>query len=486
MNKTLLCSTIAASLIFLAMPTPAQTLQLTPELQTVKLNEVFSVDIEWVDGAFWIGGTFAVAYDDTLLEFIDYAYGDLGDPDFNSTPVLSDGLIDRLGFGSFSGVSEGVAITLYFALRLPGQAFIDVRANGDWSNGIDFILYEPDATDGAVGNDGVSRGTFPDGLLVEDVPLGETVQFQVDLSSVGTAPLTVFDVTLPTDQDVFSVAADNCSGQVLQLGESCTATINAVAFEFARNASHITNVDFLTSDVIDQDPDTRLVLSNRRPRLDVPRLEFYDGRVAPPYVRKTVPITNVGQWPADMSSVDVHGNQGTNFVMLENRCKGTLLAVDSACEVVIEFRPTTHRAYNARYGLFYGNEQLNDFANIVGYTPTGLPWVDDREVTDWFQVLGDDQVKIITLNNKGSVPLNLENSSIQSTNGFEVSENCTGVTLPGGGFCEVTLRSVHQTPGDYEWSGWIHSDTLTSTSATRMNANITVTASKQPQLKRHD
>ena len=443
------------------------TLRVTPTTQNVALGEMFQVDVMLEDGVSTLGGGFDVFYDPARVEFDGYAYGDIGDPDFSAMPTIGSGEIVGFTVASFFGLEDGVVVTLTFRLLAPGVTLIDLRSPDYWPSSFDFgTFFLPRTVDGAVasGELGFAMSEHTQSLVAGPVEPGETVGFKARLTSTGSEPLEIFDVTLVGASDVFHIVHDECSGRILPAGRHCTVYVSASPTELTATSRYISDIDFITSDVFDTGANTRLTVLMVRPILSAPEIEILEASMVAPFARRTVSVTNVGTWYADIGELSISSRQPPMehyLSVVGNKCTGHRLEIGESCPITFEFAPKEPGLYLSEYALRYGSDLFTTRGvDIDGVTPTGLADTDVTEIAEWTQSVGDIDMRKVVVTNKGSMPLHTRLTSALPNGALSATTDCDDATLLNGQHCTFWLTGSSAEPGTFRWGGRLSTDSL--------------------------
>lgn len=126
----------------------ASVISLDPVGQTVRVGDVFSVQISMFFPEATVGGAFDLFYDPTQLAFVSFEFdptffNDVADPAFSHMPdncyaegapfggcSVGDAELNAIGFGSFDGISgEHIVATVFFAALAPGSSQLTMAVN---------------------------------------------------------------------------------------------------------------------------------------------------------------------------------------------------------------------------------------------------------------------------------------------------------------------------------------------------------------------
>ncbi len=251
------------------------------------------------------------------------------------------------------------------------------------------------------------------------------------------------------DQGDFSLSNNNCSGQVVIGGDSCTVD---VTFDPSSLGAETAQVDLsydagtgAATDLIDlTGTGTGGPTADTSPNT----LAFGGQAVGSTSSANTETITNNGNTTLHISSVDITTGGGV-FAISADNCTGTVLAGDQ-CTVNVRYSPT---GLGADSGTLTFTDDATDSPQQVAVTGTGTgaPTAGTSPNTLAFgpQALGTTSAPLTeTVTNNGNVALNV--SSVAVTAGGTVfaigNDGCTG-TVPAGQQCTITVRYSPAAPG---------------------------------------
>ncbi len=176
-------------------------------------------------------------------------------------------------------------------------------------------------------------------------PNNYSAQETVTITSVGTQDLTfeAIGVTLTgTDQGDFTITAETCSDQVVAPETTCAVT---VLFDPATVGTKSASLDF-ANDAPDS-PQSVDLIGNAEPAapeisLSHDRKDFTDFTLNSSSPKThTFTVTNSGTGPLAVSDLAIGGTDSADFAVLpSSTCADGPVAVDSTCEVTVQFNPT--------------------------------------------------------------------------------------------------------------------------------------------------
>lgn len=186
----------------------------------------------------------------------------------------------------------------------------------------------------------VAEPLFQSAYLGE-VPIGKTSSELVTVKSAGTAPLEIEGVWVdgpnPEDNDNFSVANDDCSGESLTNGQSCTYEV-----VFAPDARR----DYLAYTGIDANDsfDIRLEGDGLQPNAQADAESYDFGRAtigggSPPSHSFT--LNSSGLDPVSLDTASITGPDAGSFRITDAAACRKVLPVGQTCQLSVTFDPAT-------------------------------------------------------------------------------------------------------------------------------------------------
>jgi hypothetical protein len=315
------------------------------------------------------------------------------------------------------------------------------------------------------------------GTVLEGTSSDQTVTVTND----GAADLTL-GVMAASDSlsDPFGIVADNCSGQVLAQGESCTLTVR---FSPALEGSYTDSFD-VPSDDPDENPVT-VSVSGEGTSTPVPDITVTasvapndDLQVAFGTViegnssDQTVTVTNDGTADLTLGVMAASDPLSDPFGIVSDGCSGQALAQGESCTLTVRFSPALEGSYTDSFDIPSDDPDENPVTVNVSGDGTLTP-VPDITVTDsvapnddLLVAFGDvtestssDQTVTVTNDGTGDLTLDVMAASDSLSDPFViVTDNCSGQVLAQGESCTLTVRFSPALEGSYTDSFDVPSD----------------------------
>lgn len=452
----------------------AVILELSPSVQEAAVGSRVTYDIVYdPNGRLPFFGVLNIAYDADVIELVGYRYGQVGDADLQFAPRKSDGVLERLTAGSLIGLeSSGVLASLTFRVVREGLAYIRlVPVVGSWydQNGDTVGLETRNALAASDGFPYPLLRTSAD-VTLDGIAVNETRSVTVSAHNDGTGPLRIWSAESVPEFFFgvgFIVTADACSGQTVAAGHSCLLDLDFVTDKFLPTRSHRATVSFSASDARRLDTQIELEAVIDSPLIALPDIELLAASMAAPYRQRSIKLTNSGEIPAWIREFRITPLVGTGeFDIVKDHCTERFVAARQHCIIVVEFRPVEQGRSLARFEIFYGDQPgatgFSVFANnaeLVGVTPTGLPFVDYGGPQEIRVGVGEPIERRITLTNKGPVALNVLSNTMGGSSVFAPPlSDCFGASLGTGEHCAITLTGVSATRGRFDWQSFLTTD----------------------------
>ncbi|GAB4389424.1 MAG: hypothetical protein Kow0025_14650 [Thermodesulfovibrionales bacterium] len=295
-----------------------------------------------------------------------------------------------------------------------------------------------------------------------DVATGGTATQTVTVSNAGNAALNIGTIGSANALAApFAIAADNCSGQTLAQGASCSFDIT---FSPSAAGAFSDSLD-IPSDDPDENPVTVSVSGNGASSasgdiavtdsvapaadLQVPFGDVATGGTA----TQTVTVANAGNAALNIGTIGSANALAAPFAIAADGCSGQALQPSATCEVTVTFSPTASGPFSDSFDIPSDDPDENPVTVSVSGNGSAVP-VADISVTDSAGQASDLQVpfgqvtaggsstETVTVANEGSADLLI--GDVASGNPlaapFEiVSDGCSGQTLASGAQCVIEI-----------------------------------------------
>ena len=245
-------------------------------------------------------------------------------------------------------------------------------------------------------------------------------------------------------------AQNNCAGQTLAVnGGSCTfeATFAPTTdgpqnhlIDVTSNAANGTQSVLLTG------------TGEYPPAISAPASQSFGAVTVERSQNETITVENSGDETLDLSALYIDGSNSDQFSILGDTCSGADVAGGAACQVQVQFIPSTNTAMSATLEI----PASNATAQSVVLTGTGQnpPTVSVESAQDFGTVTtGQVQDETITVTNAGDQALNIGQASIAGTNPGQFSivsgqDNCSNnASVTGGGTCTIEIAYAPTSDG---------------------------------------
>ena len=240
-------------------------------------------------------------------------------------------------------------------------------------------------------------------------------------------------------------AQNNCAGQTLAVnGGSCTfeATFAPTTdgpqnhlIDVTSNAANGTQSVLLTG------------TGEYPPAISAPASQSFGAVTVERSQNETITVENSGDETLDLSALYIDGSNSDQFSILGDTCSGADVAGGAACQVQVQFIPSTNTAMSATLEI----PASNATAQSVVLTGTGQnpPTVSVESAQDFGTVTtGQVQDETITVTNAGDQALNVAQASIAGTNPGQFAIGTGGQLLNAnvtrGGTCTVSRLRADQ------------------------------------------
>ncbi len=217
-------------------------------------------------------------------------------------------------------------------------------------------------TDASVAPTSIDFGTVTPGQT--SAPHGVTV------TNTGGAPLEVSSAQITGPQaSYFAVAQDQCSGQSIQPGGSCSITVT-----FGPSSSGGYNAVLSVADNT-TDSTHQVSLTGSTPPRTPPRATLSAASVDFGYVGvgdsavQTVTVGNSDGDPLHISGIQVGGPNASAFAISGNQCSGQTIPSGASCNVALRFSPPSDQSFAATLSI---SDDASDSPQQVALTGSGI------------------------------------------------------------------------------------------------------------------
>ncbi len=281
---------------------------------------------------------------------------------------------------------------------------------------------------------------------LQSVNNGST-QTNLQVRNTGAASVQVNSLDIiGSGSNAFWTGFSSCFGTTLRPDDTCSVQVSfgpndAVPFSAQLRAT--TNGVSFTAD-----------LSGQGGRADVTGspnpANFGSTTTGQQGVTRTITLTNNGNLPGGFFVAVVSGGDVASFRLLHENCTGSPLAPSASCTAQVRFQPDSSGPKVAQLSFFGdqdGGAQVNLRGNGVDPSASLTPGGHDFGR----QTVGKtSSEQTFTLSNEGATPIPLSGASIVGADADQfrlAADDCTDVTLPAGGRCEVRVKFAPEAKG---------------------------------------
>jgi hypothetical protein len=299
----------------------------------------------------------------------------------------------------------------------------------------------------------------PASLSFDPQPLGSTGQRALTVSSCGSAPLEVGELTPPAAAG-FAVAAQDCAGRTLAAGGHCTVTVR-----FRPAAEGAAEGELALAAGAAGSPwrvPLRAVGTAAHAAARPAALDFGGRLIESPGDLLRFTVANTGTAPLVLGQLAFGSGEGP-FAVTEDGCSGKTLAAAAAgapaagppaagCEVAVAFRPAREAGYRGELVLPSNAPEGPLRMALAGAGAAPHVAADPETLRFGEQRAGaGSEPKALRIVNTGQAPLQLGGLGIPDSAVFLIDpDRCSGRTLPPGGRCEIGVRFEPQGEGAAE------------------------------------
>jgi hypothetical protein len=256
---------------------------------------------------------------------------------------------------------------------------------------------------------------------------------QATLTNTGSGPLVITSIATTGD-----FAQTNNCGSTVNPGASCTLSVTFTPTATGTRSGSIAITDdaagsphqlLLTGTGFLGQPAVSLVPA------DVPFLVLRT--VGTPSLPQTVKLTNVGSGQLNITGVTIAGADSGDFAQ-SNNCPAAV-AIHAHCRITVTFKPTVQGLRTASISITDNAPGSPQAVPLTG-RGTFLKW-SPREMNLGTQPVGTSSAaQIVTLTNKGGVPITLYPIEISGVNPGDFTQtNTCGSSLNPGASCTIQV-----------------------------------------------
>ncbi|WP_162991480.1 choice-of-anchor D domain-containing protein [Halostella salina] len=282
----------------------------------------------------------------------------------------------------------------------------------------------------------------PTSIEFGNVRTGTEVRATVVVRNTGTGPLSVSE-TAEGDSGAFTLAEG--TPDTLAASESARAT---VAFSADDAGEYDGAVAFDTNDTDRGTVSVSATATAVESDLGVePGSLSFNDTVVGNATTLSVTVSNTGNASANLTGVDVAGDDGDAFAVVSGGGSGSLSAGESRT-VTVEFAPGATGAKTAQLGI--GTATGEDLNVPLSGTATRPELRVSRSSVDFGNVTLDERVTTtVTLSNRGSEPLRVGSAAVVGADpgSFGLVEPAAPLTLEPGEQRTATIEFQPTTPG---------------------------------------
>jgi len=157
---------------------------------------------------------------------------------------------------------------------------------------------------------------------------------------------------------------------------------------------------------------------------------------------QTVTLTNIGNVPMSVTSVQLSGAGASQFGLVDNQCGGVSLDPNASCVVSVNFAPT--KAGNLAASLVFSDNAPGGTQSVslsaLGLEPNIVITPDHLRFGDQLLLLGTT-VRTIKVTNTGNMDLTLGAWKLTGDPDFTiVSDTCSNAIVAANGTCSLTVQ----------------------------------------------
>jgi hypothetical protein len=165
---------------------------------------------------------------------------------------------------------------------------------------------------------------------------------------------------------------------------------------------------------------------------------------------RTITLVNGGQGPQTITSVNIIGQDPTDFTISPQGCSGRTLAPQNSCTVAVTFTPAAVGSWSASVRFVDTADPAIQQVSLVGAAATAPRAIaHPREVPFGPTPIGETVENKAELVDNGPSPLAVTSAQVVTGSEFTIeSDLCTGQTVAAGASCVVTVAFTPTAAGD--------------------------------------
>jgi hypothetical protein len=255
---------------------------------------------------------------------------------------------------------------------------------------------------------------------------------------------------LGPDASSYSISQDSCSGQTIQITNSCSVSVVFYALPSGPGPKNATlelmddnGINTGTTDVTLSGTAITGTLSADQSSLDFGGLVVNQGNSNQQHVTiSNGPIANVS-----INNVQIIGPDASSFNIQNNNCQnqGTF-GRNNTCQVYIQFQPNSAGTQNAQLEINNDGTANPLFVSLTGEGLNGpIVTVSPSQAIYGNVTLGSQSSQTFTLTDTGDAPLQIQGMFLAagSPQVFPISNNsCSGRQISAGSSCQVTVGFI--------------------------------------------
>jgi hypothetical protein len=270
------------------------------------------------------------------------------------------------------------------------------------------------------------------------------------VTNTGGSSLTVGTLSLSgANANQFSKSSDNCSGQVVAGGGSCTVQVTfsptstgakSGTLNIPSDAPNNTNLT-ATLTGTDTEANISVDLSTKN----------YGALNVGSTSAQTFTITNSGTASLVIGTVAISGTNAAEFVKGTDTCNGQTVAASATCTIQVTFTPASAGSKSATLSIPSDDPDTASLSVTLSGTVASqnLSIAPTSNAFSSVNVGSSSSAQTFTVTNTGNISLSIGTIAISGTNASEFtkqSDNCDSATVTPGGTCtlQVTFSPTSQ------------------------------------------
>lgn len=278
------------------------------------------------------------------------------------------------------------------------------------------------------GSLGIGNTSLPGATTVSNGTVGPVTFGTATISGVNAAD--------------FAVGSDTCSGETIAAGATCT-----VAATFTPAATGSRTAALSLPHGAEGSPLT--VPLSGTGVVPAPGMGFSPTgwtfgqiKVGMQSLSREVVITSTGSGPLSIGTVSFTGTGAAHYRAVTDSCTGASVAPGATCRIAVRAAPTTTGSKPAK--LSVPTNAGTAAVSLGSYGATRSYLVDPAIVSFGLSsVSASATTRTVTVTNGSGSTLRVSSTSLGGIHPSQFSvqsDTCTGVTMPGGGSCQIGLR----------------------------------------------